>query len=206
VILMDDGFQNPALAKDAALIVVDSDRGIGNGCVFPAGPLRAPLPAQLARTDALVLIGEGDAASEVVRAVAASGKPVLSAFFRPDPAVVERLKGRRVLAFAGIGDPDRFFRTLRASKLDVVQQKVFADHHLFSTHEIERLVERAKREGLALVTTEKDLVRLRSHGQSPNLMHQIVPFPVMLHFADVARLRTFLSDHLSKARSFMPPS
>src|ERR1700758_857001 len=62
VILMDDGFQNPAIAKDASLIVIDGDRGLGNGLVFPAGPLRAPLLPQLARTDALVVIGEGNAA------------------------------------------------------------------------------------------------------------------------------------------------
>ncbi|MBH5391078.1 tetraacyldisaccharide 4'-kinase, partial [Bradyrhizobium diversitatis] len=65
VILMDDGFQNPGLFKDASLIVIDSERGLGNGQVFPAGPLRAPLQAQLARTDALVLIGDGRAANDV---------------------------------------------------------------------------------------------------------------------------------------------
>src|ERR1700712_1161588 len=71
VILMDDGFQNPAIAKDASLIVVDGDRGVGNGCVFPAGPLRAPLPPQLARTDALIIVGKGSAANPVAAAIAA---------------------------------------------------------------------------------------------------------------------------------------
>jgi tetraacyldisaccharide 4'-kinase len=200
VILMDDGFQNPALAKDAALIVIDGERGIGNGCVFPAGPLRAPLPAQIARTDALVVIGEGHAAMDVAAAVAAPGKPVLAAHFQPDPAVAARLRSQRVLAFAGIGDPDRFFRTLRASGIEVVQQKAFADHHLFSAPEIERLAASATRERLTLVTTEKDLVRLRSDAQLSAFSQAIVPFPVTLHFADVARLRKFLSDCLFKAR------
>lgn len=200
VILMDDGFQNPALVKDAALIVIDSERGIGNGCVFPAGPLRAPLPAQIARTDALVVIGEGHAARDVAAAVAAPGKPVLAAYFQPDPAVAARLRRQRVLAFAGIGDPDRFFRTLRASGIEVVQQKAFADHHLFSAPEIELLAASAKREGLSLVTTEKDLVRLRSDAQLSAFSQAIVTFPVTLHFADGARLRKFLSDRLFKAR------
>jgi tetraacyldisaccharide 4'-kinase len=200
VILMDDGFQNPALAKDAALIVIDSERGIGNGCVFPAGPLRAPLPAQIARTDALVVIGEGHAARDVAAAVAAPGKPVLAAYFQPDPAVAARLRGQRVLAFAGIGDPDRFFRTLRASGIEVVQQKAFADHHLFSAPEIETLAAIAKREGLTLVTTEKDLMRLRSDAQLSAFSQAIVTFPVTLHFAERARLRKFLSDRLFKAR------
>ena len=84
VILMDDGFQNPAIAKDASLIVVDGDRGVGNGCVFPAGPLRAPLPPQLARTDALIIVGDGTAADGVAAAIAAQGGLVLRAHLVPD--------------------------------------------------------------------------------------------------------------------------
>ena len=137
VILMDDGFQNPAIAKDASLIVIDGDRGLGNGRVFPAGPLRAPLPPQLARTDALIVIGDGAAAAPVAAAIAARGKPVLSAHLKPDEASLASLRGKRVLAFAGIGDPARFFRTLRASGIEVVRERAFADHHPFSQSEIE---------------------------------------------------------------------
>ena len=97
VILMDDGFQNPAIAKDASLIVIDGERGLGNGCVFPAGPLRAPLPPQLARTDALIVIGDGSAAAPVAAAIAARAKPVLSAHLRPDEASV-RLAARQARA------------------------------------------------------------------------------------------------------------
>ena len=120
VILMDDGFQNPAIAKDASLIVIDGDRGLGNGCVFPAGPLRAPLRPQLDRTDALIVIGDGAAAAPVAAAIAARGKPVLSAHLGPTRPRWRRSRGKRVLAFAGIGDPARFFRTLRASGIEVV--------------------------------------------------------------------------------------
>ena len=200
VILMDDGFQNPALVKDVALIVIDSERGIGNGLVFPAGPLRAPLPAQLARTDALVVIGAGAAAKDVAAAVAAPGKPVLAAHLEPDPAAVKQLRGQRVLAFAGIGDPGRFFRTLQASGIEVAQQKAFADHHRFSLGEIAALVADAKRDGLIPVTTEKDLVRLRGDAQLSALAREIVPFPVTLQFDDAERLRKFLADRLFKAR------
>jgi tetraacyldisaccharide 4'-kinase len=200
VILMDDGFQNPALVKDVALIVIDSVRGIGNGLVFPAGPLRAPLPAQLARTDALVVIGAGAAAKDVAAAVAAPGKPVLAAHLEPDPAAVTQLRGQRVLAFAGIGDPGRFFRTLQASGIEVAQQKAFADHHRFSVGEIEALVADAKRDGLVPVTTEKDLVRLRGEAQLSALAREIVPFQVTLQFDDAERLKKFLADRLFKAR------
>src|SRR6202022_2968404 len=83
VILMDDGFQNPAIAKDAALIVIDGDRGLGNGRVFPAGPLRAPLSPQLERTDALIVIGRGNAAGAAAAGIAARGRPGLSAHLAP---------------------------------------------------------------------------------------------------------------------------
>ena len=92
--------------------------------------------------------------------IAAQGKPVLSAHLKPDEAQVAQLRGKRVLAFAGIGDPARFFNTLRASGIDVAGQRAFADHHPYSQAEIESLIAEAKRDGLTLVTTEKDLARL----------------------------------------------
>src|SRR5689334_12713849 len=174
VILMDDGFQSPAVVKDASLIVIDGARGLGNGQVFPAGPLRAPLRPQLARTDALIVVGTGTAAEAVAAEIAAQGKPVLSAHLKPDEAQVAQLRGKRVLAFAGIGDPTRFFNTLRSSGIEVAGQRAFADHHAYSEAEIESLIAEAKRDALTLVTTEKDLARLRDWSQ------QIVPFPVTL--------------------------
>jgi tetraacyldisaccharide 4'-kinase len=200
VILMDDGFQNPAIAKDAALIVIDSDRGIGNGYVFPAGPLRAPLPPQLALTDALIVVGAGSASKAIADSIAAApNKPVLSAQLQPDPACVAQLAGKRVLAFAGIGDPGRFFRTLRSTGIDVVRERSFADHHPFSQADIDELIAQAKREGLTLVTTEKDLARLREHGELPALARDIVPFQVTLEFDDRAGLRKFLADRIFQA-------
>jgi tetraacyldisaccharide 4'-kinase len=194
VILMDDGFQSPAVVKDASLIVIDSERGLGNGQVFPAGPLRAPLRPQLARTDALITVGGGAAAEAVAAEIAAQGKPVLRAHLKPDAAQVAELRGQRVLAFAGIGDPARFFNTLRASGIDVIRERAFADHHPYAQGEIEGLIAEAKRDALMLVTTEKDLARLRSWAQ------QIVPFPVTLEFDDAALLRKFVADRLFKAR------
>jgi tetraacyldisaccharide 4'-kinase len=197
VILMDDGFQNPAVAKDISIIVIDANRGLGNGAVFPAGPLRAPLPPQLARTDALVVIGDGHAAGPVATAIAALGRPVLTARLAPDAASLSKLAGQRVLAFAGIGDPGRFFRTLRGAGIDVARERTFADHHPFSADEIAALVGEAKQEGLTLVTTEKDLVRLRGPAGPAQ---DIAAFAVTLAFDDTALLRSFVSDRLFKAR------
>ncbi|THD66043.1 MAG: tetraacyldisaccharide 4'-kinase [Bradyrhizobium sp.] len=200
VILMDDGFQNPAVAKDASLIVIDGNRGLGNGCVFPAGPLRAPLLPQLARTDALVVIGDGRAAEAVAAEAAAQGKPVLSAHLKAADASVAALSGKRVLAFAGIGDPARFFRTLRGSGIAVVAERAFADHHRFSNDEIETLIAEAGRDALTLVTTEKDLARLATAAGLPCQAKDIVPFAVTLEFDDSAQLRKFVSERLFQAR------
>ena len=200
VILMDDGFQSPAVAKDASLIVIDGNRGIGNGQVFPAGPLRAPLRPQIARTDALIIVGSGAAAETVAAGIAAQGKPVLRAQLAPDQASVASLRGKRVLAFAGIGDPARFFATLQANGVEVAQQRAFADHHAFSKGDIDSLIADAGRDGLTLVTTEKDLVRLWSGGALPDWAKSIVAFAVTLEFDDPVALRKFVSTRLFMAR------
>ena len=197
VVLMDDGFQNPGIRKDAALVVIDSERGLGNGKVFPAGPLRAPLKAQLARTDALVVIGGGRAADDVAAELARRNKPELRARLKPDAEAVARLLGKPVFAFAGIGDPERFFRTLRASGIELARTRAFADHHMFSNEEIAAVAAEARREQQTLVTTEKDLARLHGREGVPD---DIVPFAVQLEFDDPVALRQLISDHLYKAR------
>jgi tetraacyldisaccharide 4'-kinase len=200
VIVMDDGFQNPTIAKDASLIVIDAHRGLGNASVFPAGPLRAPLPPQIDRTDALIVVGEGSAAEAVAATIAAQDKPVLTAQLKADDAALSSLRGQRVMAFAGIGDPDRFFRTLRGNGIEVVSERAFADHHPFTQGEIEALLAEAKRQALMLVTTEKDLARLAVGGELPPSAQGIVAFPVRLEFDSALKLRRFVSERLFRAR------
>jgi tetraacyldisaccharide 4'-kinase len=200
VILLDDGFQNPAIAKDTSLIVIDAARGLGNKRVFPAGPLRAPLPAQLSRTDALVIVGLGAAADGVAANISAQRGLVLRAKFVPDDDSVAALRGRRVCAFAGIGDPARFFRSLRACGVDVAAERAFADHHPFSQRDVAELQEVAARDGLALVTTEKDLARLRNSESLKVFAQAVVPFEVTLAFDDEPALRSFLAGRIAQAR------
>lgn len=201
VILMDDGFQNPSVLKDTCLIVIDGTRGIGNGRVIPAGPLRAPLSPQLERTDALIVVGEGSAAQKIAADLASRGKPILSAHLRPDEASLNALRGQRVLAFAGIGDPTRFFNSLRASGIDVVRNTAFPDHHAFTRDEITQLVADARGDALTLVTTEKDLARLRGPAGMPAWAQAIVPFAVTLQFEDAGALRRLVTDQLFRARN-----
>jgi len=198
VIVMDDGFQNPALAKDVSLIVIDGTRGIGNGRVIPAGPLRAPLWLQCERTDALLIVGDGMAADSVAARIKMKGAPVLRGHFAPDPACVEALRGRPVLAFTGIGDPDRFFATLRTSGIEVAAERPFPDHHPFSDDDIASLLDQARRDGLALVTTEKDLARL---GDQPGLAAAgLAALPVTMALDDEAGFRRFVIAQLGAAR------
>jgi tetraacyldisaccharide 4'-kinase len=200
VILMDDGFQNPSVAKDASLIVIDSERGLGNGRVLPAGPLRAPLKPQLARTDALVVVGDGKASADVAAAVTSEGGLVFAARLKPDENSVAALTGKRLLAFAGIGDPARFFRTLRSGGLEIVRERGFADHHVFSQRDLDALQAEARRDQLTLVTTEKDFARLRGGAEPPAFGSEIAAFAVTLEFADAAGVGKFLTGRLFKAR------
>ena len=154
VIVMDDGHQNFSLAKDISIIVVDAERGFGNGRVLPAGPLREPVRQGLKRADAVILVGNGSPS------LADFSGPVLRARLE---AIGEPFAGKRVMAFAGIGRPAKFFETLRAGGAEVVSVVPFADHHRYTNDEIELLKARARDENAQLVTTEKDFARL-SHA------------------------------------------
>jgi tetraacyldisaccharide 4'-kinase len=161
VLVMDDGFQNPSLAKDLVLLVVDGQRGLGNGRVLPAGPLRAPLAPQLDRAHALVVMGDiAAAAEEVVEMAVKRGLPVLAARLQPEAPAVAALSRKPLLAYSGIGDPQRFLATLATAGLDVRASRAFGDHHRYTPIDAQRLLTDADLLRLDLVTTEKDLARL----------------------------------------------
>ena len=152
LLLMDDGLQNPGLAKTASLLVVDGAVGFGNGRVMPAGPLREPVSDAAARCRACVLIG-----ADTARARAAIGAlPVLDARLVPD----RTLHGQRVFAFCGIARPGKFFETVAAAGADLAGSKSFPDHHVFSPHELEQVMAAASRHRAQPITTAKDAVRL----------------------------------------------
>ena len=189
-IVMDDGFQNPALHKDRSILVVDGRRGIGNGKVFPAGPLRAPLTSQLRRAHAVLIVGTG-AAGEAVAAMA-EDLPVFHGRLEPDAQALAVLKGRRVLAFAGIGDPEKFFATLRDAGIEIGAAIPFPDHHRYRRFEARDLIERAGREALVPVTTEKDLARLYGQDDLAALAAITRALPVTLRVAEDAAFRDWV--------------
>jgi len=192
VVVMDDGFQSPGLGKDRSILVVDGRRGIGNGKVFPAGPLRAPFAVQLVRTDALLIVGNSADTSGVTAAAQASNLPVLHGRLVPDPAAVAAFKTRKVLAFAGIGDPEKFFATVRNAGIAAPVCKTFADHHPFTGEEAAALVMQAEHEGLSLLTTEKDHVRMTGNPLLAALCARAHTLPVTMAFDDDDKVRGLL--------------
>lgn len=163
-LILDDGFQNPALKKDFALVVIDGATGLGNGRVIPAGPLREPMRTGLARADAVIIMGrdEKNIANDVRDC--APDLPVFTAHLRPCPDT-SRLAGKSVFGFAGIGRPEKFRDTLIEIGCRVAGFRAFADHHVFSAQEIAQLRAAADEAKAQLVTTAKDAARLGSDAQ-----------------------------------------
>ncbi len=160
--ILDDGFQDPSVAKDLSLVIVDGGYGFGNGYMIPAGPLREPVAQGLSRADAVIIMGEDT--TGVIDQVAGRC-PVLRADLKPGAAASD-LAGKPVSAFAGIGRPEKFFTTLRQIGCDVRDTTSFADHHNYTKVELEHLKANATRDGVTLVTTEKDRVRIPPEARS----------------------------------------
>ena len=161
VVVMDDGLQNPSLHKDFRIAVADGETGAGNGLCIPAGPLRAPLDAQLAIIEALVVIGPGDAGERLAGRASARGLPVFRGALVPEPEAAARLRGTRVVAFAGIGRPEKFFASLERLGADVRDGYSFDDHQMLDAGNLRDLRAMAAAQNARLVTTEKDVARLR---------------------------------------------
>lgn len=182
-IVMDDGLQNPHLAKDLALLVVDGATGFGNRRLLPAGPLREPLHHAWSRIDAVIVIGRDRTGIE---RLLPDGLPRLSADLLPGDGAA-RLRGRRLLAFAGIGRPEKFFETLRGLDADLVATRAFPDHHRYRQAELDDLMTEARQFDAVCVTTEKDHVRL-----PPNLGKAVEKLAVQLQIHEPDRLDQLL--------------
>jgi tetraacyldisaccharide 4'-kinase len=180
VIVMDDGFQNPSLKKDLSILLVDGTRGIGNGKIIPAGPLRAPLDVQIKLAQAIVVVGPADGTAGVKDLARRYSVAVLHGRLEPDRKSLAALGGRKVLAFAGIGNPDKFFNTLAQACVTVAERKGFGDHHRYTAFEAETLMRRADAAGLVLMTTEKDHVRLSGDPALARLAARAAVLPVRL--------------------------
>ncbi|MEM6678845.1 MAG: tetraacyldisaccharide 4'-kinase, partial [Pseudomonadota bacterium] len=187
VVLMDDGYQNPHVAPQHRLLMVDAGQGFGNGRLIPAGPLRERVTPGIARADAIVLVGDATARSHALRrwpalgVVAAEGR--LAAARLEPIATGLPLDLTPVMAFAGIGRPEKFFETLRTLGADLRLAEAFPDHHVYPDAVLERMIRQARTAGAMLVTTEKDAVRLPARFRG-----EVMALPVRLVFDEAAAL------------------
>lgn len=192
VIIMDDGYQNYTLAKDVSILVVDGPYGFGNGRLIPAGPCREPPDRAIARADAVIIIGEDLRQIEAQVSQVKPGCPVLKARMRPTPDSAD-LKDQRVVAFAGIGRPEKFFATLRDEiGADVIIEEPFADHHPFTSQEIQDVLDEAATQNAIAVTTAKDWVRI-----PPIFQDRIRVVSITLDWQDPSQLDQLLAPLLA---------
>jgi tetraacyldisaccharide 4'-kinase len=188
IILLDDGFQNPGVAKDLSIVVVDAETGFGNGRVLPAGPLREPVRRGLARADLVLSIGDGDAQARFRdRWGNLVTCPLLTARLEPLRTGMD-WTGLRTLAFAGIGRPGKFFGTLRGLGADLVRTVPLGDHQPLTAALMKRMEIEAQALGAQLVTTEKDAVRLPA-----SFRQKVLTLPVRLVFDDPAAVDAALA-------------
>ena len=183
VIVMDDGFQNGSLKKTLSLLVIDAQYGTGNGRLFPAGPLREPLDEALRRADAVVIIHPGASSKHAVGFTIQ--KPIVNAFTVPaDP---DAFYGKKVIAFAGIARPEKFFNMLKQIGSVVIAQHPFADHHSYTMQELDHLLAEATASGATLVSTHKDWVRLPAMYKS-----RVAVLDITVDFEDIHAVTALL--------------
>lgn len=183
ILILDDGLQNQSVEKTLSFLVIDGGAGFGNGRLLPAGPLREAVEDAAARCQAAVLIGEDSTAALTDLP---PDLPVLRARFRPGEEL-RQVRGRKVMAFAGIGRPAKFFRMLEAHGVDLAAMRGFADHHRYRRGELAALRRRAASLRAMLVTTEKDYVRLPRAARV-----DILPITVGLEWEEPAALEALL--------------
>ncbi len=199
-IVMDDGFQSGRIHMDFSLLVVDGRRGLGNAMILPAGPLRAPVVEQLRLCDAVMVVNSNGGAEPAVRMAARAAKPVYRASFVTMPG--HGITGRKVLAFAGIGDPDKFFRTVRQTGAEIVEHRTFPDHHPYSDANLAELEAEAIAKGLELVTTAKDAIRLnRGTAKAAAFLQRLKVLSIEAVFEETVLARRLVDETVARFRT-----
>lgn len=206
VIIMDDGLQNPALRKTLSIAIVDARRRFGNRMCLPAGPLRAPLAVQVSKVDVVILNGE---ASQ--RELAETRQQIARVFQGPvlrarvaGACDFKWLKGARVVAYAGIANPNRFFDLIGTAGATIAARQVYPDHHPFTDADARTLLALAETHQARLVTTEKDFVRLYgTDGSRGALREKTLTVPITMHLEDsgLETLSTRVAEALGTAQN-----
>jgi tetraacyldisaccharide 4'-kinase len=189
VILMDDGFQDPAVYKDFSIITVDASLGFGNGFCIPAGPLREPVHASLKRADMCLSIGSKEAQKKFAKKLSSPlGVAHVTAEIKPLPTGI-RWEGLKAFAFAGMANPEKFFLTLEGSGVKILGREALSDHQPLSLRLMRRMSTKAKSLNAKLVCTEKDFVRVPLDYRA-----EVLVFPVRLEIEDWSKIDLNLAD------------
>lgn len=196
LLLLDDGFQDPSMAHDLSLVVTDAARGFGNGLCLPAGPLREPVTAGLARASAVIPVGDTFAQARFSHRWGAQiNVPLRKAALRPLETGID-WQGHRVLAFAGIGHPEKFFATLAGLGAHLIRTEALEDHQPYTPALLTRLMTESRLTGAQLVTTEKDASRMPR-----DFRRNVLALPVRLEFEDWPALDGLLDPLIARALS-----
>ena len=186
-LIMDDGFQNASIYKDISILVIDGEVGFGNGRIFPAGPLRENIENGIKKSNAVFIIGNDiKSLGKSIKSLQESNLKILHGQLIPELNDIS-LKGERVVAFAGIGRPEKFFRTVRSLGCIISDTTKFNDHHNYTVGEIDYLEKQAKNMNAKLVTTSKDRIRLDKAAAV-----KVLEIPIILKWEDSSKLAELL--------------
>jgi tetraacyldisaccharide 4'-kinase len=199
VIIMDDGFQNPGLNKDLSLVVVDGATGVGNGRVFPAGPLRAPLQQQIDKTDVLIVAGSPATGSAASLEIESAFDGAVFRYELVASGEHDWLQQQPLLAVTGIARPEKFFATLEGLGAHIAERCDFPDHHMFTEEDAETLLQAAEHRAAQIVMTRKDWVRLPLSGGLGKLRQEAKVLDVEAQLDQPERLRVLLLDAISSS-------
>ena len=178
LIIMDDGLQNNSVEKDVNIAVFDGEEGIGNGRVIPSGPMRENLKFGLKKIKFVLIIGEDKSnISNLIKLINNKIK-IFYATYEPDIKIIKAFKNKKIIAFAGIGFPNKFYNLLKKINFNVLETKDFPDHHIYKKNELNLLIQKSKLLNATLVTTEKDYVKIGE--MEDKIKKHILPFPVKL--------------------------
>jgi tetraacyldisaccharide 4'-kinase len=190
LVLLDDGLQHSSLKRDLSFLVIDSDYGLGNGHIIPAGPLRESLAAALAKSDAVIALGDSP-----LRVKIPASMPQFRARLAQD-SIWQTLRGRSVFAFSALANNDKFFHACIKSGMQLADSVSFPDHHPYTRDEVRHVLHRASLLGATPVTTEKDAVKLTQEERA-----QMIILPIHVAWENYAAMQQFLRDKIQSWRN-----
>ena len=157
VAILDDGFQDFSINKNLSIVCFDEKQWIGNGLAIPSGPLREELSA-LKRAECVIINGQKN--TDIENKIFSKNKKIKIFYSTHKAKNIDEFKNKKVIAFAGIGNPENFFNILKDNNIEAIEEIKFPDHYNYSKKEMENLINKTRENNAILLTTEKDYFRI----------------------------------------------